>query len=149
MTTSAAIDAVWLSTIWNSATIQALTTKIFQYDIIQDSETEIVKFYQDGEVNAFMALTSQSAKYIGASVTSTEIQVAVDYFRQKDPSGANWTAARGNMETLYNLVVSALGTTWGSTVAFWVGQEKPLEITETDIKGVKCWRARFVYTATI
>lgn len=149
MTTSAAIDAVWLSTIWNSATIQALTTKIFQYDIVQDTEAEISKFYKDGEVNCFVALTSQASRYIGTSITRTDISVTVDYYRQKDASGAHWTEARNNIETLYALVVSALGFTWGGTVSFWEGQDKPVDISETDIKGVKCWRARFVFTATI
>jgi hypothetical protein len=149
MTTSATIDAAWLAAIWASPTIQAITSKVFQYNIVQDSDTEIAQFYQDGEVNCFIALTTLAARYVGANTTSTEIQVVVDYYRQKDASGAHWTEARDVMETLYALVISALGFTWSGTVAFWQGQEKPPEIAETDIKGVKCWRSRFVFTATI
>lgn len=149
MTTSATIEAAWLTSIWNSATIQAITPKCFQYDIIQDSETDIAQFYNAGEINCFIALTSLAPRYIGTNTTRTDIQVAVDYYRQKDTSGAHWTECRDAIETLYALVVSALGFTWSGTVSFWEGSEKPPEISEADIKGVKCWRARFVFTATI
>ncbi len=151
MTLSSAIEDVWDTHIWQHATIQAITDKIFTSDNSQVSEFEIGSYYSDQELNAIVYQVKRSESYIGANVLQERFAVEITYYRTKegDTSGENWTAVRDFFETLTGLVTISLGTNWQGTVAYYRAQETPPDITDQVLAGELTWVGKFVFTGFI
>ena len=151
MSTSAQLETAW-DAVWNHATIQALTDKIHKYQVTTESEIENEALYYGTKVNFFEALTGRAQRFletgdtVGATV-SYVYTVEINYYRELDTTGANHSAIRDAFETIFGLVVSELGYTWGGTVDIWNPEETIPTIVEFLLNNKKCWKGTARYFA--
>jgi hypothetical protein len=147
MVASSTIDATWRALVLDVSSVQIVTPKIYQYDITRDSEKELAALRYEGKINFITCLTSKTESYIGMNAISEKFTVALEVYRQKDPSGTSWAQVRDTLETIDALVKSALGNTWDGNIAFWERQKDPPAIDEIVIDSVGCWHGKFLYYA--
>lgn len=146
MTSSATIDAAWLTNVWENTSIKAITPNYYQYAITEDSEAEVSKTYYGAEINFWQATTTRANRLEIAKGGVYEYSLVVDYILQKDTTGDAWKDVRNAFETLFS-VVQAWSHTWGDTVDYWQTQDGPPEISEIDLAGTPCWRGRYNFKA--
>lgn len=152
MSTSAQVEAAWASAIWQNATITAITDKVLTFPYTEESEVEVTNLYSGQEINAFEVLTNRIQRYGETAATiggilHYQFEVDIRYYRAVEPTGANYTATRDTLETLFALVVSELGSTWGGTVDFWKPDTSLAEITRIKISTEDVWRGRYRFFA--
>lgn len=156
MTTSTAIETVWDTSIWQHASILAITSKLIKRPQGSLSEKEYQSLYTAKRLNFIEALTTRTqrsnelANVLGRA-TTYDFLVQVNYYKdyEDDTIGQAWESVRNFYETLYPLVVSELGNTWDGTVELWKPQDGQPEITNLQIDNKRTWRGSYSYTATI
>ena len=155
MSTSAAIRSAWNTGVWTNATVTALTTKIYAYDLIASlkSKPEATLMYYNQAINFFTYLVTRSRitqEVRGAStnVSRYEYEVAVFYHLQKDltDSAQNYNNVIDRLETVDGIVLSGLGATWSNTVNYYEmsGTLAP-RLIELDDREV--WQGGYTYKA--
>lgn len=122
--TSSTIRSAWNTAVWSHATIQAMTTSIYNYDITQQSSKETDKFFFSQEINFFTYITTRRQVPTGGGLGANkqrmyEHDVLVRYYRQYDTTGSNFNAVIDNLESLENIVRTQLGTKWSDNVTFY------------------------------
>lgn len=141
------IEAVWQSVLWEHPTIVAITPNIHQYDISVQSEFDVELLCFEGEVNFFLARTLRRSEPILTQQTRYTFQVEVSYYlQQADIAQNTYRTVRDRLETLDDLVRTAMGKTWSSTVDFWQGGV-PTAIKEIEVNERTCWTGAITYTA--
>lgn len=141
------IEEVWQSTIWEHPDIVAITPKSYQYDISVQSELDVDLLCYESEVNFFIAKTLRRSSPILSQQTRYTFQVEVSYYlQQADIAQNTYRTVRDRLEALDDLVRTALGKTWGSTVDYWEGGV-PTPIREIEISERTCWTGAITYTA--
>lgn len=148
MTTCAAIDAAWLTGVWQHATIKAITPICFQFGFTQESEPEISRGMYGTELNFFEAVSARENVFEMTGGLVYHFTVEVSYYIEQDTTGEAWTDVRNAFESLFTVVRESLGATWGDTVDFWRPQEGPPEIEETTLGSANCWRGNYKFFAT-
>lgn len=153
MSTSSVVRAAWKTAIFDSATIQAITDKCHDYDILANiaSMPEDSRMYYGGKINFFTYLTTRKAENGSLRGTNTiasrfSFRVKTSYYIEKDisESDQNYNSAIDNLELLDNLVRSALGKTWSSTVDYWEIEElKEPSLLQLDDREV--WQIGYNY----
>ncbi len=152
MSTAAQVEAVWKTNIFDSTTIQAITDKAYSYEVTETSESEVARLFEGTEVNFFQYLVGRGQRF-GTSAGSAgpiviyDYAVEISYFREAEPSGANWTAVRDTFDTIFSLVVSSLGNTWSQTVDGFNPQQGTARISTDLIDNRPVWRGVFTYNA--
>jgi len=152
---SSAIVSAWNTAVFQHATIQAITTKTYQFDVSATirSTPEFELFFYNQQVNFFQQTVTRLSKNdeirgTGASASRYEYDVEVSYFLERDISQTddNYNTAINRIEILDNLVRAQLGSTWSSTVDYWTvsGILKPQLITLEDRD---VWRCGYSYLA--
>lgn len=141
------IEEVWQTTMWEHPTIVAITPKIYQYDISVQSELDFDLLCHEAEVNFFLSKTIRRSEPILSQQTRYTFQVEVSYYlQQADIAQNTYRTVRDRLETLDDLVRTAMGKTWGDTVNFWQGGV-PTAIREIEISERVCWTGAITYTA--
>jgi hypothetical protein len=141
------IEAVWQNTVWEHPDIVAITPNAYQYDVSVQSELDFNLLCHEAEVNFFLAKTLRRAEPILTQQTRYTFQVEVSYYlQQADIAQNTYRTVRDRLETLDDLVHTALGKSWGSTVDFWQGGI-PTAIREIEISERICWTGAITYTA--
>lgn len=151
MSTSAQVEAAWKTNIFDNATIQAITDKAYPYEITETSESEVAKLFEETEINFFQYLVGRGQKYAASAglagpVILYDYTIEVTYIRESEPSGANWTAVRDAFDTIFQLVVSNLGSDWAETVDGSSPQVGTARITSDVIDERPVWRGVFIYS---
>lgn len=146
------IESAWTTDVWNNAYVQALTTKIYQYPVTTDSEFEIAKLYYNQEINFFEVLTGGFIRYLASAgqiglVYRFNITVEINYYRELDTDGTNFTAVREAFLGIFDLVSFLLGQTWNDNVDLWSPEEAIPTIVEVKINNKKCWKGTTRYFA--
>lgn len=153
MSTAAQVRAAWLDNIWNHATVQAYTTKIYDYDITARSQKEAAKFYHNTSINFFSYITTRGheVKEMGGSSLSAiahfNYQVEIRAYLQADTDGSNFSAVIDRLGTIDGLVVTQLGKTWDSTVDFYRPQQEPPTLNLIELDGRPVWLGVYRYFA--
>lgn len=150
MTTIAAVKAVWLSEVFEHTDILAITDKILNYEITQDSEVELSVGYYQTEINFFEYLISKSERIVevgGQSSPQYQFDVDVRYTLEQKPGGANYIAVNAAIETLCTVVRTELGATWSTLEVKTANEILPTEITSETINNTKCFRKVVRFTA--
>lgn len=150
-TTSADISAEWASRIFGHATIQAISKKAYSYDITQESEYEVSKFYNDAErrINFFTYLVRRNEERLMSGQVRYSYEVMISYYREEDTEGENWTTIRDLFETLFDLVRSEMGQNWHGLVDFWQPDPAQATIEKTTLDSRPVWRGQDKYLATL
>lgn len=143
MTTSAQVRAAWDSRIWQHATAQAITDRIFDFDLNLASTKEVARLRKDQEFNFFLYLVSRAERIRPMGQTEQTFNVDVSYYLEVDTEGDNFSAVVDTIETISGLVASQLTTSWNNTVDFYSLQSGPIEVTRETISGVPVWAAKY------
>lgn len=147
MSTAAEV-ATAFGAVFTNSSIKALTNKYYSYDVTQNSERELTDFYYQTEVNFFTYLVTRSQVFAMTKKAEYKFNVEVNYYRYKDPAGANYQAVRSAFDTLFSAVRSDLGQTWTSTVDFWRTQDGPPDISTVNIGNDECYRGKYIFTGS-
>lgn len=145
MTTSAQVRTAWSDNIWDHTTIQALTTKIYDYDITTESTKEFTKLREDQQINCFTYVVSRAERILILNQTEHTFTVRIRYYRQADIPGVNFNDLITAFETISGLVVSELTSSWDGTVDFYRVQPEPPQISLIQMEGQPVWVGDFRY----
>jgi len=153
---SATIRTAWNTGVFQHATITAITTKIYQYDVTAAvrSKPEAELFYYNQKVNFFKQTVVRQARNNSlrgnnSLATRYEYDIEVSYYLERDfaATAANYNLAIDRIETMDDLVRTQLGKTWSSTVSHWeVSGILSPQLIQLDGRDV--WQAGYSYTAT-
>ena len=136
MSTAAQVRAAWKSRIFDNATIQAMTTKIYDKTMQRDGTTSqlaLLKYEQDYNWMEYVVQRYPNGGAIGQR--RFEYVVTVRMHRELEPNSTNHVAVLDDMETLSGLVITELGATWNSTVDRWLDVASEPSIDEIDVSG--------------
>jgi len=144
---SSAIEAVWKSQIWESEAVTEITPQCLQYDIAVQNELDVSFLCYNGEVNFFLTRTARRAEPLIMGQIRYTFSVQVSYYlQQADIAQNTYRTVRDRLEIVDDLVLSALGKTWGGLVDFWQAGN-PSAISEIEVSEKKCWTGALTYTA--
>lgn len=153
MSASSDIRAAWKTAIFDSATIQAITTKAYAYDVLANiaSVSEDSRLYFQQEINFFTYLVTRRAEMgsirgTAGSVARYSHLVRVDYHIGKNigETDQNYNLAIDSAESADDMVRSALGKTWSSTVDYFEQSDfRGPELITLDEREV--WRVGYSY----
>lgn len=155
MTRSSSIRTAWGTDVFAHASVNpGMTTKIYSYDILQESGTESAKYFIEGTVDAIIYLVNRAPLLkTGMTRGATDFsqkythRVAVSRFLENDPSGANYNQVIDDMQIIEALVASELGVNWNSLIDFYeLNQVGNPEIVLIDKKPV--WKKTDIYFGT-
>ncbi len=151
MSTSAEVQAAWKTNLFNNATIQAISSNAYPYELTDESEFEASRFFEGTEINFFQYLIGRAQVHAASMATAGNVVlyqylVEISYIREAEPSGANWTAVRDAFDTLWGVYVTGLGNTWASTVDGSAPQAGPPRITRETLDGRAVWRGTYQFT---
>lgn len=155
MSTPSDIRSQWATDVWADASVSALTSRIYDYDITQQSGFEKAKLRHGQEVNFFTYLCTRGWRNRGlgsAGPMSTNRfiyylhRVEVNYYLEYDTSGANFNNVIDRLVTVETAVQANLGTSWSTLVDFY-RLDEVREPTIVTIDDEPCWRGVNVYIA--
>lgn len=149
LTRSEAIRAAWRSAVWSHADILDITDVVIEHDLAEDSWNELTKLRYNQEINFFAFRVSRAIVYLMGSKISLLFSVNISYVREVDTEGANYNACLDAIEVLQELVLSELGSTWGSTVGTGYPQQTPPNISVSSVGEERVFKADFNYTGQI
>lgn len=145
MTTAAQIRTAWNAKIWTHATVTAITTKIYDFDLKIESTKEAGRLRYNQEINAFTYVVTSAERLRLMGQREQEFSVVVSYYKRADVDGSNYNDIMNVMETITGLVRTELTSSWNSTVDFYRHQPGQPQITEITIDGVPVWLGRYSY----
>lgn len=151
MSTAAQVEAAWKTNVFDSATIQSITSNAFPYELSDESEFEAAKRFEDTEINFFQYLVARGQEH-AASVALAgnsvlyRYRVQITYIREADTSGENWTAVRDAFDTLWGVYATGLGSTWASTVDGAAPQSGQPQIERATLDNRPIWRGTYEFT---
>jgi hypothetical protein len=148
VSTPADIRTAWNTKVWQHATIQAITTKIYAFEISDDSETEaaLLSFAQRIRFIEYVCSRSIASQEMGGSSRGNcnfpvEVRYTLEKVKPGDPfDGAGFNAVIDFFTTLIALVQSELAPSWNSTVDYFEFQDGAPEVTTQEVAGIECWR---------
>jgi len=151
LTRSETIREAWRTAIWDHADIQDITEVLIEHDISEDSFHELARLRSTTtrDVNFFAFRVSRGIQYMINNKISLLFSINISYVRRADPDGLNYNLALDAIETLQELVVSELGTTWSSTVGGSMPQNEPPSIAVTTIGEERVFKADYNYQGFI
>ena len=151
MSTVAAIENVWDTHVWDTATITAYSDIVFEHEISDNSSVDMADLELAGEINFFEFIVSRNhiPFEIGSATAVTyEYRVDIRYTREQDPERLNFQLVRDALIDIETLVHTALGSTWQTTVDFYTPQAEAASINEATVADKACWRGIYSFKAT-
>ena len=145
--TQADVRNLWDTEIAQSLTILALTDRIYNRDLTTKALSEDAALRYEQSVNFFNYIVR---RWVEAQIGGTYVyrfMVDVFYTHEDRADIDAYNKVLDGLETIEGLVRSELGSRWGGLVDDYQLQQQPIEITETSINNVVCWRGHQVYTA--
>lgn len=146
MSTSGEVRAAWDSKIWTNATITALTTKIYDYDITTGSTKETAKFYHNQEINFITYLVNRTQRLRLMGQVEQTFNVEIRSYKKADTDGVNYNDLITQFETIDSLIISQLTSTWDDTVDYYTIQSSVPEISLITLDGIQVWLGKYTYT---
>lgn len=143
MSTVTDIESAFADYVFANASIAEISPNLFKFEIRDVSEIESSRLYYKQELNYWEMVVSQviGPKIIGSvSQANLQFPVEIRYTRYADPSGDNYRAVRDAFITLANVVESAIGQQWNSTVDYFAHQDGPAEIALEEVAATPCIR---------
>lgn len=145
MTTNAQIRTAWNTYIWQNATIQAITDRIYDYDITVESAKEAAKLRYNQKINFFLYLVMRQSRPMIMGQHEQTFTVQVRYFKEMNVGGSHWNDVVDAFSTIDDLVISALTSTWNNTVDYYRTQDSPPALSLVTIEETSVWQGIFEY----
>lgn len=142
MATIDQIRTEWDSTVWASSSI---LEPVFPYEFTEESEKETAALRYNGRINFWTYTIELATQFMMASRRSDEWTVTVSYYLEHSANGDNYNAVLDKWETLYTLVRTDLGLTWGNLVGGYNHQIEPLAVEQITIDSRKVWRFKYKF----
>lgn len=149
MSTAADVRAAWLASVFSDVTLTTITDKIYDYDagaLAEESEQHLAKLKFDQRFN-FISYDIRRAQTFNVIKNQVEFTypVEIQIVREALLDGTGFIEAIDTFETIFTLVTSTLGLTWGGTVQGFNFQDGAPTITQTSIDGKPVWAALYTY----
>jgi hypothetical protein len=143
------IRQIWRDEVFANASITAITTKVIEQDITEATHKEVSRLRHDNKINFFAFRVSRSIEPLLMGKYRLRFFVDLSYTVFADPSGANYNAALDAIETLQDVYLAQLGSTWGGLVAY--GEPQPTEpaVSVISILNEPCFKADYNFQAFI
>ena len=150
MSTQAEVRAAWAAKIWADASITAISSNVYDFDIesiATVSGAHAAKLYFSQEINFWQYTIARGWAYENTQKKECSYLVTVRYYRdaQEDLTGTNYNAVHAAFDTLTPLVLSALTFNWNGTVENYELQSGPPAITPIMLDGRPVWRGEYQY----
>lgn len=147
MSTISEVRTAWESLVWDNATTQTYTSKIYGYPIDVESELDAEKLYYDQKINFFTYTVTRSSAPRLSATRELRFQVVILYFLQQEDEKDNKLATLENrLDAIDTLVYSTLGTDWNGTFDHYLESES-IPADSVVVDGRRCWRGGFSYNA--
>lgn len=153
MSTSAQVRAAFKTYVFDSETVQAITTKAYAYDVMANvasfSEDALLHFNQKiNFVTYTVSRIRETGEVRGSNTTVSRYRfiVKLNYYIAKDigEEDQGYNQAVDNIETIDATIASALGKKWGDTVDFnRVVSMQEAELITLDDREI--WRVGYQY----
>ena len=153
MNTSEDVRNAWKDKVWEHQSVQAMTSRVFLYDVSVDSTFDVGNLYHatPGKyptINFFLCLVRRQHEPLIMGNTRYTFQVQVQYYLQQEESSSNtYNTLVDRLETVDSLVRAELTGNWDNTVDFYNGGV-PQDISVVTIDDKACWRGGFTYLGT-
>lgn len=153
MNTSEDVRSAWKDKVWEHKSVQAMTSRVFLYDVSVDSTFDVGNLYHatPGKyptINFFLCLVRRQHEPLIMGNTRYTFQVQVQYYLQQEESSSNtYNTLVDRLETVDSLVRAELTGNWDNTVDFYNGGV-PQDISVVTIDDKACWRGGFTYLGT-
>jgi len=153
MSTSEVVRSAWKDKVWEHKSVQAMTSRVFLYDVSIDSTFDVGNLYHatPGKyptINFFLCLVRRQHEPLIMGNTRYTFQVQVLYYLQQEESSSNtYNTLADRLETVDSLVRTELTGNWDDTIDFYNGGV-PQDISVVTIDDKACWRGGFTYTGT-
>lgn len=153
MNTSEDVRNAWKDKVWEHKSIQAMTSRVFLYDVSVDSTFDVGNLYHGTPgkyptINFFLCLVRRQHEPLIMGNTRYTFQVQVQYYLQQEESSSNtYNTLVDRLETVDSLVRTELTGNWDDTVDFYNGGV-PQDISVVTIDDKACWRGGFTYLGT-
>lgn len=148
MTDSSAIRSAWATYIFADTSITALTDKSYSWDLAsvadQSAAHDALTRYSQS-INFFQYRVLKSRNFGLTNQSEVIFETTVQYYKEATLAGSAYNAIEDAFETIADLVESALGETWASTVNFYRCQEGPPTIELIEIGGVPVWMGEYKF----
>lgn len=153
MSTAQQVRDAWNTNVFLDASVQAVTTQIYDREMVKDISGDLTAFSQKALLlfgNEYNWIEYPTVKYDDGGLIGQRrffYRVNVIYYRQTDPDGSNYVASMDLMNTIQGLADSALGVTWGGTVDKALPISGQPQINTVSIKGVRLVRVQREFLA--
>jgi hypothetical protein len=149
LTTPEDIRVKWRTSIWNHASILAITDKVLEQDLTEETHKELSRLRYDQKINFFAFRVLQMTEQLLMGKYRLRFQVEISYTRWANPSGSNYNLVADTMALVQNLVLSELGSTWDGLVANAEPQNSFPNVSVVTVGDEPAFRAEYSYTAFI
>jgi hypothetical protein len=156
LTTLADIRTAWNAKVWTDATITAITTNIFPYEVTKDSALELAALFAGKQVNFFTFVVNREQQLGISNQRTLLFSVEVSYYIEQFAKSLTSTMAVNNQPAAMDaiiavddLVFSALRPNWNGTVLYFVPQTGPCRISSLVIDNRPVYRASYTYTGYV
>jgi hypothetical protein len=151
MTTGLAVRTAWQENIFDSATVAAMTSRVYLYDVLADTQLDASRLIHnpgDGSmplVNFMVCLVRRKQAFDPMANIDQTFEVRLTYYlQQTDVAESTYNTLADRLESIDDLVRTALTANWDNTVDYYSGGE-PERIDVTTVDGRQCWRGAVTY----
>jgi hypothetical protein len=148
MSTASGVRTVWNTYVFAHSTVTALTTKIYNYDIVElasRSQTHDAKLLYNQVYNFIQYRVTKTRQFGLTNKAIYTFPVTIQYYKEADIDGTNFNAVEDAWETIHTRVYSGLGTTWQGQVDYYQIVQTAPEINLVTINDRACWRSQYQY----
>lgn len=143
------IRQIWRDEVFSDYRILEITPKVIEQDITESTHKEVSRLRHEGKINFFAFRVSRSIEPLLMGKYRLRFFIDLSYNLYADPSGSNYNVAIDAIETLQNVYLEKLGSTWGSLVAYGEPQLSQPAISVSSILGEACFRVDYNFQAFI
>jgi hypothetical protein len=148
MSTTAQVRSAWKTNVFDHSTIQALTTKIYDYDVVETagiSTAHDAKLYEAQVYNFIQYRVTKTRRFDLTLKMLITFPVTVQYYKEVDLAGANYNGVEDAIETIFNRVRTGLSDTWAATVDYWRVTDAPPDIVILRVNDRPVWRGQYQF----
>lgn len=148
MSTAAQVRTVWNTNVFQHASIQAVTTKIYDREMRKDGlKSQLALLKQDQTINFIEYIATRHPD--GGEIGSRRYlyTVAVNVYRELGKDSTGYTQALDTFEAIDARIIAGLGLTWSGTVDFASQEFDGPSTEEIEIEGKTVLQVSRLYRA--
>lgn len=132
-------------TLFSDATLQAITPKIYDYDILEDSNLDNRKYRYQQKINFFIYNITKSIEKKQFGCEQEIYNAEIKYYLEDKKNGSAQNDIRDAFETVHSKIKTVIGNTWDSSVDFYLTTDDPISVNTIDLGGRQAWVGTYNY----